>query len=174
MQHLTDTLRTVNTELPPVKESRLSARIEERRWDGDDASGSNPGAIRTESTMPCTTCYVKRHEGVSEPLVVPLIYHTHMCSGIHSGIRIVINKNHKTLILVTSTNTNNLPPPNNTPPLPTKTALWNFMVKQLNQKEMRASLWKKCSFKGFVKKTPEKRTFIPQPRCSCLFANYMR
>ena len=24
-------------------------------------------------------------------------------------------------------------------------ALWNFMVKQLNQKKMRASLWKKCS-----------------------------
>ena len=32
---------------------------------------------------------------------------------------------------------------------------------------MKASLWKKCSFKGFVKKTPEKRTFIPQPRFSC-------
>ena len=36
----------------------------------------------------------------------------------------------------------------------------------LTQK-MRASLWKKCSFKGFVKKAPEKLTFIPQPRFSC-------
>ena len=49
-------------------------------------------------------------------------------------------------------------------------ALWKNsafdMVQQLNQ-QMRASLWKKCSFKGFVKKTPEKRTFIPQPRFSC-------
>ena len=46
-------------------------------------------------------------------------------------------------------------------------ALWNKsafdMVQLFNQKQIRASLWKKCSFKGFVKKTPEKRTFIPQP-----------
>ena len=48
----------------------------------------------------------------------------------------------------------------------TTMALWNFMVQLFNQK-MRASPWKKCSFKGFVKKTPEKRTFIPQLRFSC-------
>ena len=39
---------------------------------------------------------------------------------------------------------------------------WNFMVQLFNQK-MRASLWKKCSSRV----TPEKRTFIPQPRFSC-------
>ena len=44
--------------------------------------------------------------------------------------------------------------------------LWNFMVRQLNQKKMRAPLWKKCSFKCFVKKTLEKRTFLPQRRFS--------
>ena len=41
------------------------------------------------------------------------------------------------------------------------------MVQLFNPKNIRASLWKKCSFKGFVKTTPEKRTFIPQPRFSC-------
>ena len=39
-----------------------------------------------------------------------------------------------------------------------------FYGSTIEPKKMRASLWKKCSFKGFVKKAPEKRTFIPQRR----------
>ena len=40
---------------------------------------------------------------------------------------------------------------------------WIFLFQLFNQK-MRASLWKKYSFKGFVKKAHEKRTFFPQHR----------